>query len=191
MGENCRIISVRLLIIVDHEQPKLEPEMVKKYTKYHYDFDTLPWLTSPRRQLDLQGVALGLINLPSNEGYTFTHTHRKQEEVYIVIKGSGRILLDEELLDLVEGDMVRVSPETKRALKANSEGMFIICSGGIPQGYPDNPNARYLIDDGVPDYNDIPPWYRGDPKVAEKNSQLQQRQMKARARKTSTGNITD
>jgi hypothetical protein len=159
--------------------------MVKKYTKYHYDFDTLPWLTSPRRQLDLQGVALGLINLPSNEGYTFTHTHRKQEEVYIVIKGSGRILLDEELLDLVEGDIVRVSPETKRALKANSEGMFIICSGGVPQGYPDNPQARYLIDDGVPDYNDIPPWYRGNPEVAEKNSQLQQRQMKAQARKTS------
>lgn len=154
--------------------------MEKKYTKYHYDFETLPWLTSPRRQLELQGVALGLINLPPNEGYTFTHTHRKQEEVYIVIKGSGQILLNDELLNLVEGDMVRVSPQTKRAVKADSEGLFIICSGAVPQGYPNNPNARYLIDDGVPDYNDIPPWYRGVPKIAERNNLLKQRQMKAR-----------
>ncbi len=158
--------------------------MEKNYTKYHYDFATLPWLTSPRRQLNLQGVALGLINLPPDEGYTFTHTHRKQEEVYIVIKGSGQILLGDELLDLIQGDIVRVAPETKRALKANSEGIFIICSGAIPNGYPDNPNARYLIDDGIPDYKDIPPWYLGDPKVAERNSQLQQRQTKARIKKT-------
>lgn len=158
--------------------------MEKNYTKYHYDFETLPWLTSPRRQLELQGVALGLINLPPNEGYTFTHTHRKQEEVYIVIKGSGQIQLDDELLDLAEGDMVRVSPQTKRALKANSKGMFIICSGGIPQGYPENPNARYLIDDGIPNYNDIPPWYRGDLKVAERNKQLRQRQTKTQVKKT-------
>ena len=157
--------------------------MEKNYTKHHYDFDTLPWLTSPRRQLDLQGVALGLINLPPNEGYTFTHTHRKQEEVYIVIKGSGQILLNDELLDLVEGDMVRVSPETKRALKANEGGMFIICSGAVPQGYPDNPNARYLIDDGIPDYNDIPPWYQGDPEVVERNVRLLERQIKTMNKK--------
>ncbi|MGB3209129.1 MAG: cupin domain-containing protein [Desulforhopalus sp.] len=159
--------------------------MEKKYTRHHYDFDTLPWLTSPRRQLDLQSVALGFINLPPNEGYTFTHTHREQEEVYVVIRGSGQILLDEELLNLVEGDIVRVSPETRRALKANSHGIFIICSGAVPSGYPRNPNARYLIDDGIADYNDIPPWYQGDPAVAERNSRLQQRQMKTRAKKPS------
>jgi len=161
--------------------------MAENYTKFHYDFDTLPWLTSPRKQLDLQGVALGMINLPPNDGYTFTHSHRKQEEVYIVIKGSGKILLDDQLLELVEGDIVRVSPETKRALKADSDGMFIICSGAIPQGYPVNSNARYLIDDGIPHYDDIPVWYRGDSKVAEKNRRLQQRMRRTGKKKTSTG----
>ena len=39
------------------------------YSKCHFDFATLPWLTSPRKQLDLKGVALGLINLPPG---TFT-----------------------------------------------------------------------------------------------------------------------
>ena len=157
--------------------------MKKNYTKYHYDFNTLPWLTSPRRQLELQGVALGLINLPPDQGYTFTHKHRKQEEVYIVIKGNGQLMVDDEILELTEGDMVRVSPESRRALKAGSPGMFVICSGGIPQGYPKNPNARYQIDDGVPDYNDIPPWYSESSTVAKRNRQLHLRQLKARARK--------
>ena len=63
--------------------------MIDAYTKVHFNFETLGWLTNPRRKLNLQAVALGFINLPSNEGYTFTHSHAKQEEVYIVIDGSG------------------------------------------------------------------------------------------------------
>lgn len=152
--------------------------MRKNYSRHHFDFDTLPWLTSPRKQLDLKGVALGLINLPPDQGYTFTHRHREQEEVYIVIKGSGLLLVDGELLEITKGDAVRVSPESRRALKANQDGMFVICSGGVPQGYPNNPNARYLIDDGVPDYDDIPPWYQGNAEVAAKNRTLKQRQRK-------------
>ncbi len=160
--------------------------MSENYTKFHFDFATLPWLTSPRRQLNLQGVAIGLINIPPNEGYTFTHTHRKQEEVYIVIRGSGRIQLNDEIQELKEGDAVRVSPETKRALQADGEGLFIICAGGIPQGYPANPDARYLIDDGIPDYDDIPPWYRGKPEIIERNERLRQRMAKAQTKKTSS-----
>ncbi len=153
--------------------------MQKKFTKYHYDFDKLPWLTSPRRQLDLKGVALGLIHIPPDQGYTFTHKHRKQEEVYIVIRGSGFLQLDNELLEIEEGDIIRVSPQIRRALKAESLGLFIICAGGIPLGFPENPNARYLIDDGIADYDDIPSWYREDQGVAEKNQKLKERQRKS------------
>lgn len=149
--------------------------MRKKFTKCHYEFDKLPWLTSPRRQLDLEAVAIGLINIGPNEGYTFTHKHRQQEEVYIVIKGNGLLQLDDELLEISEGDIVRVSPDTRRALKAEGQGLFVICSGGIPHGFPKNPNARYLIDDGIPDYDDIPPWYKGDHRVEVKNQRLKER----------------
>lgn len=149
--------------------------MHPNYTQHHFDFDTLPWLTSPRHQLALQGVALGLIRLPANEGYTFTHHHRVQEEVYIVIEGNGILLIDGEELPLTRGDLIRVSPSGQRALKGGDEGLFVICCGGVPQGYPTNPNARYLIDDGVPDYDDIPPWYRDDPSVAARNEQLKKR----------------
>ena len=155
------------------------------YTKCHFDFASLPWLTSPRHQLDLQGVALGLIKLPPDEGYTFTHRHRKQEEVYLVIEGSGLLLVDDELLELQKGDAVRVSPAARRALKAHGEGLLVVCAGGVAQGYPENPNSRYLIDDGIPDYNDIPPWYTGNLEIAERNARLKERMEKTLAKKSS------
>ena len=59
----------------------------------------------------------------------------------------------------------------------------MICSGAIPMGYPENSNARYLIDDGVPDYDDIPPWYKGNAEVKEKNIKLKQRMIIAKQKK--------
>lgn len=154
------------------------------YHKAHFDWNELPPLTSPRRLLGLSGVALGLINLPPGQGYTFTHRHREQEEVYIVLAGSGRILVDSELIPIAAGDMVRVDPGSSRALKNDGgEPLRIICAGGVPAGYPKNPEARYLIDDGIPDYDDIPPWYAGDPEIRENNQRLKRRLEKSLARR--------
>lgn len=158
--------------------------MVSPYTKAHFDFAQLPYLTSPRRQLELQGVALGLISLPPDEGYTFTHTHAKQEEVYITIEGKGFLWLDGELVSLEPGDLVRVSPSTKRALKAATESrLFVICAGAVPMGYPQEPNSRYLIDDGIPDYDDVPPWYAGREEIAQRNAELKARMMRSRQKR--------
>lgn len=154
------------------------------FTLAHYNFETLPYLTNPWRKLNLHGVALGLIKLPPNEGYTFTHSHAQQEEVYIVIEGEGQMLLNGEIIEIKRGDFIRVSPSTKRALKANSDtGLFVICAGGVAQGYPENPNSRYLIDDGIPDYDDLPPWYEGNSEVVVRNAQLKDRMLKAEERR--------
>lgn len=156
--------------------------MTDAYTKANFDFDSLDWLTSPRQKLNLQAVALGLIHLPPNEGYTFTHSHQEQEEVYIVIKGSGQVQVNDELVEFVQGDLVRVSPSARRALRANGEGMFVICSGAVPAGSPKNPNARYLIDDGIPHYDDVPIWYTDNPEVKDRNAHLKARMLKSPTR---------
>ncbi|MDJ0719152.1 MAG: cupin domain-containing protein [Prochloraceae cyanobacterium] len=150
------------------------------FTKVNFDFNNLPYLSNPWRQLNLHAVAIGLIKLPQGEGYTFTHSHAQQEEVYIVIEGRGQMLLDGELVDIGKGDLVRVSPQTKRALKANEQApLLVICAGGVARGYPENPNARYLIDDGIPDYDDVPPWYRGNQEIIKRNNQLKERMLKS------------
>ncbi len=156
----------------------------KNFTKANFNFDNLPYLTNPYRKLNLQSVGIGLINLPPNEGYTFTHSHVEQEEVYIVVSGKGVILIDGELIEIQRGDLVRVSPRAKRAIKADKEtDLFVICAGGVAQIYPQNYNSRYLIDDGIPDYDYIPPWYQDNPDIIAKNYILKERILKAQAKR--------
>lgn len=151
------------------------------FTKLHFDFEALPALTTPWRALGLSGPALGLIALPAGQGYTFTHSHEQQEEVYVVLEGEGTLLVDGELLPLQRGDVVRVSPATRRALRSNGpERLFVLCAGGVASGHPKDANARYLIDDGIPHYDDVPPWYAGDPAVAKRNAELRDRMLRKR-----------
>ena len=63
------------------------------------------------------------------------HKHREQEEAYLVIRGSGEILLDGEVSRLRQWDLVRVSPEVVRAFASGPEGMEIVAVGGPkPEG---------------------------------------------------------
>jgi uncharacterized cupin superfamily protein len=63
------------------------------------------------------------------------HRHREQEEAYLVVAGSGQMLLDDEVIDLRPWDLVRVSPEVVRAFAAGPEGMEIVAVGGPkPEG---------------------------------------------------------
>lgn len=153
------------------------------YTKAHFDFEALPPLTSPRRTLGLEAVALGLIRLPAGEGTPFTHHHERQEEVYVVVAGSGELLVDGEIVPLEAGDVVRVAAPARRALRAGDRSLFVLCCGAVPAGYPREANARYLIDDGVPHYDDVPPWCANDPDVRSRNAALKERMERARRRR--------
>jgi mannose-6-phosphate isomerase-like protein (cupin superfamily) len=63
------------------------------------------------------------------------HHHREQEEAYIVIAGSGRIKLDDEIHALHQWDVVRVSPSVVRALEAGGDGLeFIAVGSDRPEG---------------------------------------------------------
>jgi mannose-6-phosphate isomerase-like protein (cupin superfamily) len=63
------------------------------------------------------------------------HRHREQEEAYVVIAGSGRIRLDDELRDIRLWDVIRVSPEVVRAFEAGPDGLDLIAVGGPkPEG---------------------------------------------------------
>jgi mannose-6-phosphate isomerase-like protein (cupin superfamily) len=63
------------------------------------------------------------------------HHHREQEEAYIVIGGSGRIKLDDEIHELHQWDVVRVSPTVVRALEAGEDGLeFIAVGSDRPEG---------------------------------------------------------
>jgi mannose-6-phosphate isomerase-like protein (cupin superfamily) len=65
----------------------------------------------------------------------FGHHHREQEEAYVVINGSGRIKLDDEIIDLRQWDVIRVAPEVVRGFEGGPDGLEIIAIGGHrPEG---------------------------------------------------------
>ena len=63
------------------------------------------------------------------------HSHREQEEAYIVVAGSGRIRLDDAIHDIRQWDVIRVGPEVIRSFEAGPDGLDLIAVGGPkPEG---------------------------------------------------------
>ncbi|MGI8513333.1 MAG: cupin domain-containing protein [Solirubrobacteraceae bacterium] len=64
----------------------------------------------------------------------FGHKHDKAEEVYVVIAGSGRIKLDDEVVELERLDAIRIAPQVKRALEAADDGLEYLAFGPKHKG---------------------------------------------------------
>jgi quercetin dioxygenase-like cupin family protein len=64
-----------------------------------------------------------------------SHSHREQEEAYIVVAGDGRVRLDDELHEIRLWDVIRVAPQVVRAFEAGPDGLDLIAVGGPkPEG---------------------------------------------------------
>ena len=59
----------------------------------------------------------------------FGHSHGEHEEVYVVVKGSARIKLDDEIRDLKEWDLIRIAGPVVRALEGGPDGAEILAVG--------------------------------------------------------------
>ena len=81
--------------------------------------------------------------LPKSE-WGYFHIHNKNEETYIILKGSGYYQVDEDCFQIQEGSIIRVSPEGVRSLCNTSEDeMVIICIQS-----KENSLEEYSVDDG-------------------------------------------
>lgn len=66
--------------------------------------------------------------LPSGQAVPFFHSHKANEENYIILSGSGRFQVNDDVFDIAEGSVIRVSPGCDRNLKCTSaEPMTYIC----------------------------------------------------------------
>jgi mannose-6-phosphate isomerase-like protein (cupin superfamily) len=59
----------------------------------------------------------------------FAHRHRDAEEVYVILAGSGKVKLGDELTDVRPLDSIRVAPEVVRAFEAGPDGLEFIAFG--------------------------------------------------------------
>ncbi|MDD5287424.1 MAG: cupin domain-containing protein [Desulfuromonadaceae bacterium] len=79
------------------------------------------------KELGLTGSEVSLNRLPAGKGMPFVHAHKKNEELYIVLRGNGTFFVDGDEFPVQEGSLIRVAPAGERAYKAGSEALYFIC----------------------------------------------------------------
>jgi uncharacterized cupin superfamily protein len=82
-----------------------------------------------RRDLGLQNFGVSYERLAPDFRVPFGHVHAEQEEVYVVLAGSGRIKIEDEVVPLKQWDAVRLAPGTTRGLEAGPDGLEILAIG--------------------------------------------------------------
>jgi mannose-6-phosphate isomerase-like protein (cupin superfamily) len=82
-----------------------------------------------RKALGLEGGGFSYQKLAPNLAGSMGHRHRDQEEVYVVIAGSGRVKLEDEVRDVRQWDVLRVPPPVARGFEAGPEGLELLAIG--------------------------------------------------------------
>jgi mannose-6-phosphate isomerase-like protein (cupin superfamily) len=78
----------------------------------------------------------GLMHLRVKPGVRqpFAHRHNRAEEVYVVLSGSGRVRLDDDIVDLEPLHAIRVAPSVTRAFEAGPDGLELLAFGARHPG---------------------------------------------------------
>ena len=82
-----------------------------------------------RKHLDSDHLGVSLFRYGPGYRSRTGHSHREQGEVYVVVAGSGRVKVDDEILELRPWDTVRVAPSTVRAFEGGPDGLELLAIG--------------------------------------------------------------
>jgi hypothetical protein len=94
-----------------------------------------------RAKLGLERSGLSYQRLAPGYRAPFGHKHGEQEEVYVLLSGSARLKLDDEIVELKQWDAVRVGPETMRNFEAGPDGVELLAYGAGTSGLQDAEQA--------------------------------------------------
>jgi mannose-6-phosphate isomerase-like protein (cupin superfamily) len=94
-----------------------------------FGFDAVMESRFATRPLGGSIVGLALETIKPGQRIPFAHRHREQEEAYVVLRGSGRVKIEDEIHDVRQWDVVRVGPGTTRNFEAGEEGLELLAFG--------------------------------------------------------------
>jgi uncharacterized cupin superfamily protein len=93
-----------------------------------------------RAGLDVTAFGANIMDLPPDYSTTsHDESATGQEELYVALRGSGSVDVDDARLPLDAGHLVRVHARTQRALTSGPDGLRVLCIGGVPGGVYDAP----------------------------------------------------
>jgi mannose-6-phosphate isomerase-like protein (cupin superfamily) len=82
-----------------------------------------------RGAIDSEHLGISYFRLDPDTRAPYGHHHEVQEEVYVIVSGSGRFKLDDEIVDVAQWDALRVAPAVLRGFEAGPDGMEIVIAG--------------------------------------------------------------
>jgi uncharacterized cupin superfamily protein len=94
-----------------------------------------------RTALGAQETGVTLFRLLPGKRSPFVHRHASAEEVYVILSGTGRVKLDEEIIEVRALDAIRIAPAVARAFEAGSDGLEFLAFG------PHHPGDGEPVDD--------------------------------------------
>jgi uncharacterized cupin superfamily protein len=91
--------------------------------------------------LDITAFGANILDLPPDY-VTSSHDEAEtgQQELYVALRGSGAVVIDGEGHPLDAGHLVAVDAGTDRALSSGSQGLRVLCIGGLPGGAYERPD---------------------------------------------------
>jgi mannose-6-phosphate isomerase-like protein (cupin superfamily) len=100
--------------------------------KFGYDENQEAHFATEDLDAEQTGISFHFVKPGKRQG--FGHRHENAEEVYVVVSGSGRMKLDDEIVEVTELDAIRVAPTVTRQFEAGDEGLMVIASGPHHEG---------------------------------------------------------
>jgi mannose-6-phosphate isomerase-like protein (cupin superfamily) len=82
-----------------------------------------------RTPLEGESLGLSLMTLAPNFRIPFGHKHEGQEEVYVITKGSARIKVETEIVEVGQWDAIRFDKDTMRDVEAGPDGVEYLAFG--------------------------------------------------------------
>jgi mannose-6-phosphate isomerase-like protein (cupin superfamily) len=82
-----------------------------------------------RTNLELEKSGVSYFRLDPGYRAPFGHTHSEQEEVYVILSGSARVAVGDEVVEVGELDAIRIAPETMHGMEAGPDGAEILAFG--------------------------------------------------------------
>ncbi len=70
-------------------------------------------------KLGLTGAEISYNILPAGQEVPFVHSHKQNEEIYFIVNGSGKVIIDGEEVNLISGDFIKISPKAERQFFAS------------------------------------------------------------------------
>jgi len=94
-----------------------------------FGYEELQEARFARGELEAEQTGIAYHRVKPGKRQGFAHRHDRAEEVYVVLRGSGRAKLDDAIVELAPLDALRVAPGVTRQFEGGPEGLELLVAG--------------------------------------------------------------